>query len=217
MYRIGAHGSPSGYFLDSLGLYSTIFTPIIFVYLFYTLYRRYLHKNFDILWYISTTAFVISLLLSFREKIHVEYFAPYLIVALPIMGQVFIHSYRVRLKMYRKKYKIFFSITLIFLLINSSIVFYNQYLYLLIENPKKHFAYKMQVAKELSQKLKNDNIYCIDADKKMSLRLQFYGITQCNKYHLLENDLDSSNISSVTISYKNKPVYRATVTKLNIN
>jgi hypothetical protein len=217
MHRIGAHGSPSGHFLDTIGIYATVFTPIIFIYLFYTLYRRYLNKNFDILWYISTTALVISLILSFRQKMHVEYFAPYLIIALPIMGQVFIHSYRVRLKIFRKKYKIFFSITLMFLLVNSSIVFYNKYLYLLIQNPKKHFAYKMQVARELAQELKKKDIYCIDADKKMSLRLRFYGISECKKYYLLENNLNSSTSSNVTISYNNKAVYKATVTKLNIN
>ena len=217
MNSIDTHGSPSGYFLDTIGVYSTIFTPIIFIYLFYTLYRRYLNKDFDILWYISTTALVISLILSFRQKIHVEQFAPYLIIALPIMGQAFIHSYRVRLKMFRKRYKIIFSITLIFLLLNSSLVFYNKYLYLLIENPKKHFAYKMQVAKELAQELKNKNINCISTDKRMSLRLRFYGISECKKYYLLENNLYSSTNSNVTISYNNKTVYKATVTKLNIN
>jgi hypothetical protein len=217
MQRIGAHGSPSGHFLDTIGIYATVFTPIIFIYLFYTLYRRYLNKNFDILWYISTTALVISLILSFRQKMHIEYFAPYLIMALPIMGQVFIHSYRVRLKIFRKKYKIFFSITLMFLLVNSSIVFYNKYLYLLIQNPKKHFAYKMQVARELAQELKKKDINCIDADKKMSLRLRFYGISECKKYYLHENNLNSSTSSNVTISYNNKAVYKATVTKLNIN
>jgi hypothetical protein len=103
------------------------------------------------------------------------------------------------------------------LLVNSSIVFYNKYLYLLIQNPKKHFAYKMQVARELAQELKKKDIYCIDADKKMSLRLRFYGISECKKYYLHENNLNSSTSSNVTISYNNKAVYKATVTKLNIN
>jgi hypothetical protein len=87
----------------------------------------------------------------------------------------------------------------------------------LIENPKKHFAYKMQVARELAQELKNKNIYCISTDKRMSLRLRFYGISECKKYYLLENNLYSSTNSNVTISYNNKTVYKATVTKLNIN
>jgi len=51
----------------------------------------------------------------------------------------------------------------------------------------------------------------------MSQRLEFYGVTKCNKYILKENTLDCENIDGVTISYKNRLIYSANVTKLNIN
>lgn len=217
IYGVDLHGSPRGYFLNTLGLYAAIFTPIIFVYLFYVLYRRYLTKDMEILWFIAATALIFSLLLSFRQRIGVEYFAPYLILALPLIGQTFESSYRVRLNMFRKKYRLAFVISLALLLINSSAVFFNKYLYHVVKEPKKHFSYNLHVAKELSQELKKRDISCVDTNIKMSKRLEFYGVTKCNNYLLEENYLNSTNLDSVTISYKNRLVYSANVTKININ
>ncbi|MCF6310451.1 MAG: hypothetical protein L3J19_08305 [Sulfurimonas sp.] len=216
-FGINTHGSPKGHFLDSIGIYAMIFTPIIFLYLFYVLYRRFLTKDIDILWFISTVVFVFSLLLSFRQRVNIEFFAPYVILALPLIAQTFEHSYRVRLNQFRKKYKLAFIIALALLFVNSSVVFFNQYLYNIVEQPKFFFSYKMHVAKELAAKLKANGINCVSSNKKMSQRLEFYGVTKCNKYILEENTLNCENNNSVTISYKNILVYSADVTKLNTN
>ena len=217
LFGIDTHGSPKGYFLDSIGIYATIFTPIIFIYLVYVLYRKYLTKDIDILWFISTVVFVFSLLLSFRQRINLEYFAPYLMLALPLIAQTFEHSYRVRLNQFRKKYRVVFIVSLTLLFINSSVVFFNQYLYYIVEKPKKHFSYKMHIAKELAAKLKQRGINCVDTNMKMSKRLEFYDVTKCNKNILKEGSVNSENINNVTISYKNRVVYSADVTKLNTN
>lgn len=217
IYGIDMHGSPRGYFLESLGIYAAIFTPIIFVYLFYILYRRYLTKDIDILWFIATVTLVFSLILSFRQRIAIEYFAPYIILALPLVAQTFEHSYRVRLNIFRKNYKLIFLVSLTLLFINSSVVFFNKYLYLLIEEPRKHFSYNMHVAKELSKELKEREIYCVDTSTKMAKRLEFYGVTKCNNNILQENYLGESLSDNVTISYKNRVVYSANVTKINTN
>ncbi|MFA5234276.1 MAG: hypothetical protein WC390_07750 [Sulfurimonas sp.] len=217
IYGIDMHGSPIGYFLNTLGLYAAIFTPIIFVYLFYVLYRKYLTKDMEILWFIAATALVFSLLLSFRQRIGVEYFAPYLILALPLIAQAFESSYRVRLSMFRKKYRLAFVVSLALLLINSSAVLFNKYLYHLVKEPKKHFSYNLHVAKELSQELKKRGINCVQTNAKMAKRLEFYGVTKCNNYLLEENYLNATKLDSVTISYKNRLVYSANVTKININ
>ena len=217
LYGIDTHGSPKGYLLDSIGIYAAIFTPIIFIYLFYVLYRRYLTKDIDILWFISTVVFVFSLLLSFRQRVNIEYFAPYLMLALPLIAQTFEHSYRVRLSQFRKKYRLIFVISLALLFVNSSVVFFNKYLYYIVEKPKNHFSYKMHVAKELATELKARDINCVSSNKKMTQRLEFYGVTKCNKYILQKNALNYKNSDSVTVSYKNRLVYSANVTKLNIN
>ncbi|MDK9694115.1 MAG: glycosyltransferase family 39 protein, partial [Sulfurimonas sp.] len=173
LYGIDIHGSPRGFFLDSIGLYAAIFTPIIFVYLFYVLYRKLLTKDIDILWFIAAITLVLSLLLSFRQKIAIEYFAPYIVLSLPLVAQTFEHSYRVRLNQFRKNYKTIFIISLVFLVINSSVVFFNKYLYLVVQQPRKHFTYKMHVAKELAAELKNRGIECVETGKKMAPRLEF--------------------------------------------
>ena len=217
IFGINTHGTPRGHFLDSLGLYAAIFSPIIFIYLFYVLYRRYLTKEINLLWFIATITLIFSLLLSFRQKVNIEYLAPYLMVSLPLIAQTFEHSYRVRLNIFRKKYRLVFTLSLIILLINSSVIFFNKYLYNFIQNPQKHFSYNMHVAKELAQNLKNKNITCISTNKRMQERLNFYGVTKCNKYILRESFYFNTDKKNVTISYKNVPVYFANVTKLNIN
>lgn len=75
----------------------------------------------------------------------------------------------------------------------------------------------MHVAKELAQELKVMGIECINSDEKMSKRLEFYGVTKCNNYLLEEISADSTKEDSVTISYKNRVVYSANVTKIYTN
>lgn len=217
VYGINTHGSPKGYFLDSIGLYTAIFTPIVFIYMVYALYRKFLVKEIDIIWFISTISLCVSLLLSFRQRIGVEYFATYLVLALPLMAQIFEHSYRVRLKMFRKNYKFMFVVALIFLIVNSLVVFFNEYFYIFIKEPKKHFAYKMHVAKPLANKLKQHGVYCVDTDERMQKRLLFYGVTKCNTYKLSPKSDTNQNQLNVTIGYKNKQLYSAYVTKINKN
>lgn len=206
---------PSGHFLDTLGAYSAIFTPIIFIYLIYTLYRVYLTKKIDLLWFISTSVFAYTLILSFRQRTGVEHYAPYLIIALPLAAKTFYSAYRVRLKMFRKGYRNIFILSLLFLVSNSLIVFFNKELYIFLSNPKKNFAYEMHIAKELAQTLKNKNIYAVTTDKKMQLRLKFYGIRKSEKIHLHQENLTHKSSNDVTLSYNNKVVYNASVTYIN--
>ena len=215
MYGIDVGGIPVGHFLDSIGIYSAIFTPIIFIYLVYVLYRKFLTKEIELLWFLSALPLLLSLIFSFRQRIEIEHFAPYLIVALPLAAQTFESSYRVRLKEFRGKYKTIFLLSFVFLIFNALIVFFNKELYSLLEKPQKHFAYKMHIAKELSAKLKEKNIYCVEVDKKMSERLKFYGIEECNKYLLKESSNKNNKGQSVTVSYSGEIVYSAYVTNIN--
>ncbi len=215
LFGININGSPSGHFLDTIGVYSAIFTPIIFIYMFYVLYRRMLIKNIDIIWFISSSVLMLSLLLSFRQRIYIEDFAPYLIISLPLIAQTFYSSYRVRLRIFRTNYRAVFILTLLFLFINAFVVLFNKELYRFLDNPKKHFVYNMHIAKELALELQNKDIACISTNKKMSNRLHFYGIKHCKKYQLNELSINTPLVSSVTVSYKNQIVYRANVTNIN--
>ena len=214
-YGIKADGTPQGHLIDTIGLYSAIFTPVIFVYIFYILYRRFLSKDINVLWFIATVPLMISLLLSFRQNIFIENFAPYLIIALPLAAQTFYVAYRVRLKMFRTRYKTIFGVSALFLSVNFIVVLFNRELYLLIDKPQKHFARKMHVAKELSQELKARGINCISTQDSMGKRLKFYDIDYCKENQLFEKDLDFSSQDVVTISYKYRPIYKAIVTNIN--
>jgi hypothetical protein len=212
-YGIHIGGSPESRFLDALGVYTAIFSPIVFLYLFYVLYRRMIAREWDLIWIIGMSAFVISLLLSFRQKVEIQTFAPFLLLALPLAAQTFFHTYRIRLREFRGRYRFLFYSAFTLLIINVLAVFFNHYFYRFLSNPTRHFSYPMHVVKELSGALHQENIGCVDAgDKKLQLRLRFYEITQCDEYRL-ENQFNPYG-KKVTISYINTPIYEVYVTKI---
>lgn len=214
VYGIHVGGLPESRFLDAFGIYAAIFSPIVFLYLFYVLYRRMIAKQWDLIWMIAMSAFVISILLSFRQKVEVQTFAPYLMLALPMAGETFLHTYRIRLREFRGKYRLLFYSAFILLIINASVVFFNQWFYRFLKDPTRHFSYSMHIVKELAGALKENHIYCVDAnDKKLQLRLRFYGVTQCKMYYLTKKR--NPKALKVTISYKNTPIFHAYVTKIN--
>lgn len=214
VFGLHVGGSPESRFLDTLGVYAAIFSPIVFIYLFYVLYRRSMAREWDLIWMIASSAFMISLLLSFRQKVEVQTFAPFILITLPLAAQTFLHTYRVRLREFRLRYRILFYSAFVLLIINTMVVFFNQHLYRFLSEPKHHFSYPMHIAKELAAVLDKNGIECIDAnDKKLQLRLRFYGITHCTSNQL--NDEPTKNSKKVTISYIKTPVYFVYVTKVN--
>src|SRR5665811_2213125 len=46
-------GRPSGHFVEIFGLYATVFSPLLFLYFFYAMYRILLREKKTLLWYIS--------------------------------------------------------------------------------------------------------------------------------------------------------------------
>lgn len=207
-------GSPESRFLDALGVYAAIFSPIVFIYLFYVLYRRTMAREWDLIWLIAMSAFIISLLLSFRQKVEVQSFAPFLLIALPLAAQTFLHTYRIRLREFRGRYRLLFYSAFVLLAVNTLVVFFNHYFYRFLNDPKRHFSYPMHVAKELSSVLHENHIECVEAgDEKLQLRLRFYGITHCEDYRLEASQKPTAK--KVTISYINTPIYNTYVTKVN--
>jgi len=179
------HGKPRGYFFDILGVYSAIFSPFLFFYFFYILYRDMVLKNFNIIWAIAFFSLILSIIISFRQKTPLEDFAPYVVISIPLLINRFYSSYRIRLKQFRGGYKIVGFLIISLLLINFFVILFNQKLYFFIKNPKNHFAYKFHWAKELAIELKRRRIYSINCeDKKLQLRLKFYNINVSNYYKL---------------------------------
>ncbi len=215
LYGFGVEGKPKGYFLDTIGVYALIFSPPVFLYFFYTLYRIAFKEKKNIIWYISFTALIYSILISFRQKIYIEDFAPFVVIAIPLMVKVFLKSYRVRVNENKKIHKIVFISTMAFLIVSYLTIFFNRYLYQFYEKPSHHFAYKYHVAKELASVLKKNGIsYLSSDDKKLLLRLKFYGIKSGGNYFLSSKKMEIF-YKKITISYKNSILATYYVSKIH--
>lgn len=211
LYGFDTMGKPSGHFLDTLGLYATIFSPVVFIFLVYVLYRKMVSKEEDITLYIGGTVFIVSLLLSFRQQIHIEDFAPYLMLLLPLAAQTFFSSYRVRLRMFRGRYRLLLAVGFALLVFHFLLLLFNKGLYLFIEDPHKNFAYKVHIVKELASELHHQHIECVSVNSRhLQNRLRFYKIGECAEPLLYEVPLDIN--SDVTIRYLGKKVAGYNVT-----
>jgi hypothetical protein len=209
MYGFDISGRPRGYFLDTFGTYATIFSPILFLYFIYTLYRIGIKGPRDLYWYIAFTSLILSLLFSLRQEIKIVDFAPFVMIAIPMMLKVFLHSYRVRLKAYRKNHLRMVQVILGILVLNFIVLLFNKPLYFILENPKKHFAYKFHIANDLANELKKNNILEVNTDDKyLQKQLEFYGIENSDKY-LLKTSKQYRYHKRIDVKYYNKTLLSA--------
>lgn len=214
LFGIDIGGHPDNHFLNTLAIYAAIFSPIIFIYLIYSLYRTSVKEERSLIWYLGATAFLFSLLLSFRQQMKLQELAPYILMTTPIMVKTFISSYRVRLREFRKQYRILFMLGMSLLLFSTLIIYMNKLLYLVIENPSKHFVYNNHVVQELSSQLKDMGVDAISTqDKRLQLRLKFYGIDEGREYRLYTHK-PLADSKTVTIRYISVPVASFYVTNL---
>lgn len=214
IYGFDIGGHPRGYFLDTFGILASIFSPLLFIYFLYSIYRVGLKWEKDMYWYISTTALALALIFSLRQKVDIVDFAPFIVISIPIMVRLFMHSYRVRLQEYRKKHFTFASFTLFLLVVNFLILIFSKSLYPFFENPEKHFVYKHHIAKELAQELKKQNIdNLFVADTALQERLNFYGIGNGNSIRLVIKNIHDKQYD-IEIKYANTSVAKFDIIEL---
>jgi len=213
MFGFNDGGRPRGYFLDTLGVYMLIFSPAIFLYFVFAVYKTKPDER-PIGWYISFWALIFSLLLSFRQKIMLYDFAPFVVLAVPFMVKTFFASYRIRIGKNKRVYEAGFAVLVLSLAMVSALSFFNRPLYAFIENKKTHFAYNYQVAKELAKELKAIGATeCLVLDADMAPRLRFYGINEGSDYVVGQKPLKNSK--KVSIVYSDTQVASYYVTKVN--
>lgn len=213
LYGFDIGGRPRGYFADTIGIYASIFSPLLFLYFFYAIYRFGIKYERDIFWYLAITALLFSLIVSLRQKVYIEDFAPFVVVAIPVMLKLFLHSVRVRLSEHKGNYLLLGYLIAFVLILNFIVFVFNKSLYLVMENPKKHFAYDYYVAKELADKLKELNIVSLETtNSELQTRLQFYGISKNSNCKLIESDLKSIT-AEISIDYFGKTVAKYDIVK----
>ncbi len=175
-------GRPLGHFIDIFGQYAALFSPLVFLYFFYTLYRIFLREEKTLLWYISFTALAFSLLLSIRQRIHISDFAPYVTISIILMLNVFNNSLRVRLPQFKKKYNLGFNIIIFSLVLSAIIIFMHQLIFYINNKPKKYFANRIYEPYNLSKELKLKKINCYDSkSSREQYQLMYYNIKSCSK------------------------------------
>ncbi len=185
IYGFNTSGKPQSHLIDTFGIYASIFSPLLFLYFFYAMYRIGVRGERTIYWYISITALSFSLLFAFRQRIYIEDFAPYVIITIPLMTKLYLHTLRVRLPQFRGFYKNVAYATLLILFINVFLTLFNKPIYLLLENPKKHFAYNYHIAKDIAKILKDNNINNVYVNSySLGKRLSFYGIKEGDAYYI---------------------------------
>jgi hypothetical protein len=173
-------GRPQGKFLELFGLYVALFSPLVFIYFFYSLYRIWLREHKDMLWYISFTAFIFSIILSLRQKVDMTDFAPYVIVSVVLMLVTYHKTIGVRLPQFQKGYKLGYNIVIGTLILFSIIIIFHKALFYLIDDKSKHFAYPFYKAYWIVKELKEIDQECYTAKKKkVQFQLRYYGVKEC--------------------------------------
>jgi hypothetical protein len=172
-------GRPSGHFIEIFGLYAAVFSPLLFLYFFYTMYRILLRGERTLMWYISFSALAFSLLLSIRQKVYITDFAPYVMISTLIMVDVFMQSLRVRLPQFRMVYLRGFYAVIALLVISSLSIIFNHQLFKLTQGHKKEFAHKIYRPYLMAQRLKKEGVECYDVNERIRFQLRYYGIPPC--------------------------------------
>ena len=201
-YEIKGH--PRGHFADILGIYFAIFSPLVFLYFLYSLLKMI--KTPSILWFISSWGLLFSILLSFRQKIKIDDFAPFVIIAVVFMIATFFKDYRIRLKIFRTPYKILF-VTLL-----GSLILFDIFLllspYLFDFKLTSQFRYSKEISTHLLRKEFN-YLYC--NNRRLCKKLYFYGVKKGKNYYLFFD----KNSKKVSISHNNRKIYSFYVSNLN--
>ncbi len=202
-YKI--HGKPKGYFLDVLGTYILIFSPFVFVYFLYTIYKGFFLKK-DVLFFIGAFSFLLSIILSFRQRIKIDDYAPFVLPYVIYMIKVFLNSYKVRLPRFRKSYKLLFVFLFFTMIIFDIALFLNQY------TPARNLSNSFYFIKNLAKILKKRDINYLKCNNEyLCQSLKFYGIKLGNNYYLNY----SIKRNKVSIFHNKKKILDINVSNLN--
>jgi hypothetical protein len=175
-------GRPSGHFAEIFGLYAAVFSPFIFFYFFYVMYRIFLREEKSLLWYISFTALLFSLLLSIRQRIGITDFTPYVLIAVPLMLHLYHNSLRVRLPEFQKKYILGFKVIMATLILSSLSILLYQVMFDITKDTKRFYSNSVYAPYILAKALKADDLHCYDGtDERERYQLQYYNISRCSE------------------------------------
>jgi len=171
---------PGNHFFEMLGIYATIFSPLLFVYLFYALYRTLLRGSRDLLWYISFGALVISLILSLQERVKVTDFSAYLMLGIIVAVRTYLESLNVRLRRFQKSYRLFFGIVMIPLFVSVFTMILHQPIYRILGKRYYPVVAPVYVPYDNALALKKRGKKCTETStRKVLYQMRYYGLEKC--------------------------------------
>jgi len=173
-------GKPKGKFLELFGLYVALFSPLVFIYFFYALYRIWLREKKDILWYTSFTAFILSIVLSLRQQVIMTDFAPYVIVSVVLMLVIYYQTLYVRLPRFQGWYRWGYRVVIGSLLVFWMMIVFHKPLFYLLDDKRKHFAYPFYQPYWMMLELSEIEQNCYTSKhQKIQYQLKYHGIEKC--------------------------------------
>ena len=171
---------PGNYFFETLGIGATIFSPLLFIYFFYALYRTLLRGERNLLWYISFGALMISLGLSLQERIKITDFSAYLMPSIIIAIHTYLGSLRVHLKPFQQRYKLSFRLIALSLLLSSLSLVLHQPIYRLLGETYYPVVAPVYVPYDKAKKLKTNGEDCVkESRQKVLYQMRYYGLKKC--------------------------------------
>lgn len=201
IYGIDIGGHPSGQFLDMFGELALLYSPPLFVYYIYTLYRNVTKEKINLLLCVSLTSLILSLFLSIRQEIDKEIFLFMSLCGIPLMIRQFLSDIRVRLPQFQDSYKNRFIIIILCLVLEAGLLIGSKYMYAF--NKTGNLLDSFYITKELAQELNARGIKAVSTDGKTQARLKFYGIEKGG------NNLSRvKSGGNLIIKYHNKPIAR---------
>lgn len=179
IYGIDIGGHPSGRFIDVFGELALLYSPPLFIYYTYTLYRTLTKGEANLLLYVSVTSLIVSILLSIRQEVDKEIFLFMSLCGIPLMIKQFLSDIRIRLPMFQNAYKNRFIIVIVFLVFEAGLLIFSKSTYIFFKDKEDSFLNQFYIAKEVAISLKEKNISKVSIDDyKMRERLRFYGIDE---------------------------------------
>ncbi|MRI83793.1 MAG: hypothetical protein C6I00_05160 [Nitratiruptor sp.] len=209
-FEIG--GKPKNYFLDTFAIFAAIFSPLLFLYFSYTIYRIWVKESKGLLWFVSATAFLFSLLLSFRQRISLIDFAPFAVIGVILMVRTFKHSLRIRLRRYKGRLRFYFALVMALLILNDLALLFNHLLFDHFPS-KGAYLYPYYEGELLAQALKRRGISCVWVQGKLQWQLEFYGIGKCLEVRLFTTYRPGT--APIPILYKGRRLATFYVAKSN--
>lgn len=174
-YGIDISGRPRGKFLDIFSELALLYSPLLFVYFIYTIYRNFTKYKANLLLYVSGTSLLVSVILSIRQDIDKEIFMFMSLCGIPLMIRQMLSDIRLRLPTFRLNYKRRFIIVMVVLFLEAGLLVFSKQIYR-FSNDDEIFLNQFYIAKEIANELKARDISRVSVEGRMQKRLAFYGI-----------------------------------------